>query len=81
MRTKNGHLGYFTPFIEQLNLSFLFHFELEKLLRMLWASMCRSFVSTHPNGPASCALNSSQTWGLDIFSIFHTDVYKEPIGV
>lgn len=35
--TKNGHLGYFTPFLEQLNLSFLFHFELGKLLRMLRA--------------------------------------------
>lgn len=41
MVTKNGHFWYFTYFIEQLNLSFLFHFELGKLLGMLWASMCR----------------------------------------
>lgn len=56
--TKNGHSGYFTPFLEQLNLSFLFHFELGKLLRMLWASMCRMGMnlqsSVIPMDPLPC---------------------------
>lgn len=66
-------MGYFTPFIEQLNLSFLFHFELGKLLRMLWASMCRmekklqSSVHLILMDPLPVPSAPLQTWGLDIF--------------
>lgn len=51
---------------------------------MWWASLCqvegsRRVASPHFDGPVLCPRDPPE--GVDVFSTFHTDAYKQPAGV